>query len=278
VEIRPIRTIEEYTECVRLQEHTWGEGFSERVPVAILKVSQILGGVSAGAFDESGEMVGFVFGLTGVMGGVNVHWSDMLAVRPDFQSSGLGLRLKAYQRERMLEMGIDTIRWTFDPLESKNAHVNLNKLGVIVDRYVVDMYGQTDSPLHAGLGTDRFIPIWKLESERVVARVLDGAVGPEPGSSQGAGRALGISTLNGLSSPVALDLELECERVLVSIPTSIQEIKDASLEAAVEWRKATRAAFSHYLAQGYEVRELYRHEDRSDYLLVRVEPGDATTE
>jgi predicted GNAT superfamily acetyltransferase len=278
MEIRPLQTIEEYRACVRFQEETWGAGFSERVPLAILKVSQILGGVTAGAFDDSGELVGFVFGMTGVMGGDTVHWSDMLAVRPDLQDSGLGLRLKAYQRERMLQLGVRTMRWTFDPLESKNAHLNINKLGVTVDRYVVDMYGQTDSPLHQGIGTDRFVPVWDLDSERVKRRLLEGAPGPAEALETGAAEALGSSVVEGLPMPGRVDLGLREERLLVAIPASVQEVKKTSIEAARAWREATRTVLSHYLAAGYEVRELYRHEQQSNYLLVRTESHAGTFE
>ena len=158
--IRPFETIEEFQDCVRFQEEIWGTSFSERVAVAILKVSQRLGGIAAGAYDESGELAGFVYGMTGVEGGEVVHWSDMLAVRPELQNAGLGARLKAYQRDKLLLMGITRVHWTFDPLESTNAHLNLNKLGAVAREYVQDMYGETDSPLHRGIGTVRGYRTW----------------------------------------------------------------------------------------------------------------------
>ena len=96
--IRPFASIEEFKDCVLFQEETWGEGFSERVAVAILKVSQRLGGIASGAYDAEGVLAGFIFGMTGIQDGQIVHWSDMLAVRPGLQDSGLGTRLKAYQR------------------------------------------------------------------------------------------------------------------------------------------------------------------------------------
>ena len=266
--IRPFETIEEFQDCVRFQEEIWGTDFSERVAVAILKVSQRLGGIAAGAYDESGELAGFVYGMTGVEGGEVVHWSDMLAVRPELQNAGLGARLKAYQRDRLLLMGITRVHWTFDPLESTNAHLNLNKLGAVASEYVQDMYGQTDSPLHRGIGTDRFVPTWMLDSERVVQRLVEGRSGPEAGADEGAVRAFDVVGEGGLILPGEPDLSLEASRILVPIPSSIQELKSESLEAAVRWRHATRAALSFYVARGYEVRELYRHRQHSEYLLV----------
>ena len=267
--IRPFETIEEFQDCVRFQEEIWGTGFSERVAVAILKVSQRLGGIAAGAYDESGELAGFVYGMTGVESGEVVHWSDMLAVRPELQNAGLGVRLKAYQRDRLLAMGITRMHWTFDPLESKNAHVNLNKLGAVAREYVQDMYGQTDSPLHRGIGTDRFVPTWTLDSERVVQRLVEGQSGPEVGADEGAPPAFGVAREGGILVPGEADLTLEGSRILVPIPSSVQELKSESLEAAVRWRHATRAVLSCYLDRGYEVRELYRRQHHSEYLLVR---------
>ena len=105
--LRPFASMDDYRACVELQEETWGDGFSERVSPAILKVSQILGGVAAGAFDADGRLDGFVFGMTGPRKGVVVHWSDMLAVRRHLRDSGLGRRLKAYQRQVLLERGVE---------------------------------------------------------------------------------------------------------------------------------------------------------------------------
>ena len=267
--IRPFETIEEFQDCVRLQKEAWGSGFSDLVGVAILKVSQRLGGIAAGAYDESGELAGFVYGMTGVESGEVVHWSDMLAVRPGLQNAGLGARLKAYQRDRLLAMGITSVYWTFDPLESKNAHLNLNKLGAVAREYVQDMYGQTDSPLHSVIGTDRLVPTWTLDSERVVQRLVEGRSGPEVGADEGAVHAFDVVGEGGLILPGEPDLSLETSRILVPIPSSIQQFKSESLETAVRWRHATRAALSSYLGRGYEVRELYRRGQHSEYLLVR---------
>ena len=268
--IRPFESIEDFRDCVRFQEDVWGTGFSERVAVAILKVSQRLGGIASGAYDENGHLAGFVYGMTGVESGEVVHWSDMLAVRPGLQNTGLGARLKAYQRETLLERGITRMHWTFDPLESKNAHLNLNKLGAVAGEYVQDMYGQTDSPLHEGIGTDRLIPTWTMDSERVIQRLVEGRSGPEVGGDEGAVQAFTVEEEGGLLLPGEPDLSLEADRILVPIPSSIQELKAESLEAAVRWRHATRAVLSCYVGRGYEVRELYRSQRHSEYLLVSL--------
>lgn len=268
--IRPFETIEELRACVRLQEATWGEGFSERVSPAILKVSQILGGVAAGAYDAGGALVGFVFGMTGLRDGEIVHWSDMLAVRAEVRDTGLGTRLKAYQRDAVLGLGVDKMYWTFDPLQSRNAYVNFSKLGIVVREYVEDMYGETDSPLHRGIGTDRFIALWLLTSERVGRRIGGRERGPGVEALEGAGRGLeGEGGRGDLPRPGEPRLFLGNDVVSVSIPSDVVRIMDESMDLALEWRRATRAALTHYLGQGYEVRELLRGDPTSDYLLVK---------
>ncbi len=266
--IRPFTSIEEFRDCVRLQEETWGEGFSERVAVAILKVSQRLGGIASGAYDAEGGLAGFVFGMTGVQAGQIVHWSDMLAVRPEFQDAGLGTLLKAYQREELVSRGITRMHWTFDPLEAKNAHLNLNKLGAVAGEYVHDMYGRTDSPLHEGIGSDRLVPTWEMELARVIERLVEGRAGPDSGADEGAKRTFTVQTEGGLDLPGEPDLGIDAAHLLVPIPQSIQAIKDASLEAALRWRGATRRALSTYLERGLEAREFYRRDGYGEYLLV----------
>src|SRR5690606_23168912 len=163
VVVRPPATLEEFRACVELQRETWGADFEECVPAAILKVSGRIGGVTAGALDGAGGLLGFVFGLTGLDGGRLVHWSHMLAVRAEWRDRGRGRRRRLYQREAVARLGAEAIYWTFDPLVARNAHLNLNRLGARVVEYVEDMYGPTGSHLHAGLGTDRLVIAWPVQ-------------------------------------------------------------------------------------------------------------------
>lgn len=286
--IRDFVTTEDYRECVALQEETWGAGFSESVSPAIQKIAQILGGVAAGAYDADGRLIGFVFGMTGLRDGEVVHWSDMLAVRSGIRDAGLGRRLKAYQREKTLGLGVTKMFWTFDPLQSRNAHLNITKLGALVREYVPDMYGDTDSPLHRGIGTDRFVPLWLMDSARVVARLgedvdspFGGPIGVEAAEALReapaalAGRLPGAGSAAPLSGahprPGEPDLTLDGEAVRVDIPSDVVRLMSDDLGLAVEWRMATRAALSYYMSRGYEVREFDRGETISSYLLVRRE-------
>ena len=169
--IREFSTHADYAACVELQRDTWGRHFNDVVPASIQQVSQKVGGVAAGAFDASGRLVGFVYGMTGVKNGKIAHWSDMLAVRPEAQNAGLGRRLKEYQRKAVAKVGAELIYWTFDPLQARNAHLNFNVFGVRAVEYVRDMYGEdTGSDLHRGIGTDRLVVAWPVKKSALERR------------------------------------------------------------------------------------------------------------
>tara|TARA_B110000196_G_scaffold311838_1_gene316322 strand:+ start:4406 stop:5248 length:843 start_codon:yes stop_codon:yes gene_type:complete len=270
IEIRPFESIDEFQKCVEFQAHTWGGHFTERVPIAILKVSQRLGGIASGAYDTKGQLVGFIFGMTGVQNGEVVHWSDMLAVKPELRNSGLGVRLKDYQRKALLAKGIRKMHWTFDPLESKNAYLNLNKLGATSKEYVRDIYGQTDSPLHSGIGTDRLVTTWILDSPRTIERIQSEAPNSEAAQKVRHLSVFEVEKKHGLVRPMQPNLNLAVPAVSIPIPLSIQSLKKASLELAVEWRVAVRDSLTTYITEGYEVTDLLRREDYSEYLLVEA--------
>jgi predicted GNAT superfamily acetyltransferase len=270
--LRPFSSTEDYLACTALQEEVWGRGFSEKVPAAMLKIANLLGGLAAGAFDENGTLEGFVFGLTGVMNGKLVHWSDMLAVRPGMRDHGLGTRLKLYQRGVMLERGVREMRWTFDPLQARNAHVNFSKLGIVSREYVENMYGETDSPLHRGVGTDRLVAVWELDSVRVDSRLVRKGLGSHTFVEMGTLPRVLPALENGhFPSPGSPVLGLEDPALLLAAPGEIDTIMDGDLALAVRWRAATREVFVHYLSRGYEAREFLRGEEVSFYLLVDPE-------
>ncbi|MCL4214967.1 MAG: GNAT family N-acetyltransferase [Gemmatimonadales bacterium] len=252
--LRDFESHADRAKCVELQELTWGKGFTEKVPAAMLLVAQKLGGVTAGAFDESGTMLGFVFGVTGVKDGKLVHWSDMLAVRPEAQGTHLGTRLKEYQRDRCRELGIATIYWTYDPLVARNAHLNLNRMGARAVEYVVAMYGEgTNSPLQGDMPTDRFVIDWAVDPAKA-AKPLAALPSPLP-------LAVGDAAHEG---------ELvDAPEVGVRVPRDITALAASDLATARRWRFATRRAFTHYLARGYTVRGFVADDRGGTYLLSR---------
>lgn len=272
--IRPLSSHEDLRACVALQRETWGQDFSELVPAAILLVSQRIGGVTAGAFDDDGTLQGFVFGMTGWEAGRPVHWSDMLAVRRAARGRGVGTLLKRHQRDRLLAIGVASVYWTFDPLESRNAHINFARLGIIAREYETNLYGDTDSPLHAGIGTDRLVALWPIASERVRRR-LEGGAAPAPVAFADAPATIPVVMDGGLPRPGEPRLELEQGRIRVAVPADIQALKRDDLPLARAWRERTRTTFLHYLGRGWEVRELVREGAWSSYVLERTGADDS---
>lgn len=265
--IRPFSSQAEYERCAEFQEEIWGRGFNERVSAAILMVANKIGGLAAGAYDETGELLGFVFGLTGIREGELVHWSDMLAVRNDYRDRGLGTALKTYQREVLVARGVRVMHWTFDPLQSRNAYVNFTKLGITSSEFVPDMYGDTGSPLH-GTGTDRLVATWMMDSERAKRR-LAGKENPRMEELEPVPVwALSASRRGEYPEPAEPALELDDPHLLLAVPREIDPILVEAPDVAVAWRKASRAAFMAYLARGYQVRELFPGDAVSHYLLA----------
>jgi predicted GNAT superfamily acetyltransferase len=173
IEIRRCRGLEELRVCVALQKEVWNFTDAELVPLRMFVVAEKVGGQVMGAFDGD-AMVGFALSVPGTRSGHVYLHSHMLAVRKDFRNAGLGRRLKLLQREDALARGIELIEWTFDPLEIKNAYLNIEKLGAIARRYNINQYGITSSPLQGGLPSDRLIAEWWLKSKRVETLLASG--------------------------------------------------------------------------------------------------------
>lgn len=265
IEIRPLATRRELLACVELQRETWGADFSDVVPLSILKVSQRIGGIAAGAFDRGGELLGFVFGMTGIERGRIVHWSDMLAVRPDARNLGLGRRLKEHQRQAVRELGGGVIYWTYDPLIARNAHLNFNRLGVRLAEYAEDLYGITDSVLHGGLPTDRLIVAWPTRDEEIAERVAES----ERTLASADCRQSPIATEEWITGAAGAAILPHCVRV--EIPAHAEMLmRDAPAEA-LAWRYSARRGIQWGLTSGYAVAAFYTDEalDRGYYLMTR---------
>jgi predicted GNAT superfamily acetyltransferase len=173
--IRNCQGLDELRACVALQKEIWNFSDAELVPLRMFVVAEKVGGQVMGAFDGD-QMVGFALSVPGTRSGHIYLHSHMLAVRKDHRNGGLGRRLKLLQREDALARGIELIEWTFDPLEIKNAYLNIEKLGAIARRYNINQYGVTSSPLQGGLPSDRLIAEWWLKSKRVQTLLDTGKV------------------------------------------------------------------------------------------------------
>lgn len=171
--IRKCHDLDELRACVALQKDVWNFSDADLVPLRMFVVAEKVGGQVIAAFAEN-EMVGFALSVPGFRAGHSYLHSHMLAVRKQYQNAGLGRRLKLLQREDALASGFELIEWTFDPLEIKNAYLNIAKLGAISRRYTVNQYGLSSSPLQGGLPTDRLVAEWWLRSRRVETLLHEG--------------------------------------------------------------------------------------------------------
>jgi predicted GNAT superfamily acetyltransferase len=180
IAIRKCNSLDEFRACVALQKEVWNFDDVDMVPLRMFVVSYKIGGQIIGAFDagKNDELVGFAFSIPGERGGRPYLHSHMLAVRQGWRDYGLGRRLKLAQRDDAVVRGFELMEWTFDPLEIKNAHLNLVRLGAIARRYSVNHYGSSSSPLQGGLPTDRLVAEWWLKSRRV-SNLLDRGQAPE---------------------------------------------------------------------------------------------------
>jgi predicted GNAT superfamily acetyltransferase len=238
--IRQVETFAELRAVEEMQKEVWGVPDLDVVPMTHLVAAVAAGGVLLGAFDRK-TLVGFVYGFVAQEDGEIAHHSHMLAVKHAYRNFNLGYKLKLAQRDAVLAQGINLITWTFDPLQSLNAHFNFGKLGVICDRYFVDFYGEDAASFLHQTGTDRFWVKWQLNSPRVVKRI----------------------------TKADMSLEDPTDKILVEIPGDINAVQRESPETAREWRERTRRAFTDALDAGYVVVDFDRREDKGIFILGR---------
>jgi len=254
-----------------LEREVWGYTDAEDVvPPPVLIVSAKRGGILLGAFDAAGVMKGFVYSIPAVKDGALTQWSHMLGVVADARDGGLGLRLKLAQRARALQMGVELIEWTYDPLQALNAHLNFTKLGVVVEEYEENIYGVSSSPLHSGSPTDRFVAEWRLNAPHVARRIEQKGLGLVRDASIATAPLVNPSRPAGAwLAPGPADLSLDARRLLVEIPVGVAELQLADPALALEWRLATRAIFQAYFARHYRAVDFFlsRASGRGHYLL-----------
>jgi len=268
---RDLTTLDEFAQVVELERVIWGPGYEEVVPVPILTVTAMRGAVLIGAFDGD-RMIGFVYSMAGIKNGRAMQWSHMLGVLDEFRSGGVGRELKLLQRERTLAMGLDLIEWTYDPMQAMNAHLNFAKLGVVVEEYEENVYGESSSPLHRGNPTDRFVAEWWVREPHVIRRI--GAAGPftiRTSEVSDAVPANRIAPNGDWYESVDVDLSLDARRLLVHIPMGFTDMLAKNPELALAWRICTRAIFTTYFDRGYKAVDfmLDRPARTGTYLLAR---------
>ena len=267
ITIRDLRTIDDLNQLRAVEKEVWGMADDDALALTLAIALKAAGNIFVGAFEkaksekeksEKEKMVGFAFGFLGREHGVTTMHSHMLAVLDAYRHLDLGAKLKQAQRERALAIGVHEMTWTFDPLQSRNAHFNFSKLGVVSETYKVDFYGpETSSMLHRN-GTDRLWVRWMLDSRRVRDRIA--------GKN---GRAETLDALrllaplvrfDGKGKPVRAELgeALARERVSIEIPGDILAVEHADMALAREWRDATRWGFRESLKAGFFAAEFCR--------------------
>lgn len=219
--IRQCTKLEEFAACIELQRTVWQFSDLDIIPLRSFVITLHSGGMTYGAFDGQDRLLGFAHALAAFDDKLQpYYYSHMLAVEPEWQNAGIGLKLKLAQRDHALQRGVPVVSWTYDPLQSRNAHLNLVKLGGVVRRYKVNYYGNSStSALHRGLDTDRLFVEWWVKSSRV-ARALAGE------------RAQAM--------PVAT----------VEVPREIEQLKKEDMAEARRWQLRIRAEFKEHLGNG----------------------------
>lgn len=241
IDIRALTTTDEIRKAVALQKTIWGFEDLDLLPVRLFVTAGKIGGQAFGAYDGE-HLVGFCLAIPGVKpGGKSYLHSHMLGVAPEYRDFGIGRMLKLRQREEALSRSLDLMEWTFDPFELKNAYFNIERLGAIVRRYVLNQYGATSSHLHGGLPTDRCTAEWWLASARVNG-ALTGEPGPRP--------------------------EVE-ERI--TLPAHIAEIRAREPKRARQIQSEMSDRFLEYFGRGLAVIGFEKSAEEGTYLLGRWE-------
>jgi predicted GNAT superfamily acetyltransferase len=220
--VRKCEKLAELKRCCELQRRIWNENDLDVEPVTIMVVAAHTGGQVLGAF-HGDDLVGFTEAIVGLKNGQPYLHSHVTGVADAYRDRGVGRALKRFQREEALSRGIRLVQWTFDPLETRNAHFNLNRLGAVSREFIPNLYGVTSSPLHRGIPTDRLLAEWHLDSPRVIARSA------------------------GLTEQAAPIL------ATVRIPVELEQWKKTDLNKVVDLQARIGKEFTQWFAKGYAV-------------------------
>lgn len=254
--VRAITDLSDLQQVVEIQRETWGPDDLEIVPAAQLRAVEHAGGQLAAAF-RGERMLGFAYGFLATphgraMTGSGLH-SHMVAVRAEARGLGVGRALKWFQRDWCMERGLGWISWTFDPLQGRNAHLNLEHLGVRCYDYLVDFYGAMSGPLGGGQSSDRLLALWHLDAPWVKARALRGRDAADGGSSDEAAWVLRRAGVGPAAEPLREVVTPGASALLLAVPADATALLRDQPELAQRWRSALRATLPPLLSTGYHV-------------------------
>ncbi len=277
--LRRLEKPEEFRHVEDVERRAWGLSDEPPVPASLERAFQDHGGLVLGAYADV-HLAGFSVGFLGWDGERLYHYSHLTGVRPEYRNHHLGLRLKLFQREEVLKQGLDEIRWTFDPLQSRNAQLFLRRLGARPNGYKVHYYGQRSNALDQGLETDRLRVVWSLRAPEVEAR-LSGRFPSAADDAARHARSSAIVTTAASESGLRLPTEVaepEGPSAHLEVPFDIDLIRTHEPEALRRWRHAVRDAFRAAFDLGYVIDDFatvpVEHERRSFYLLS---PGERSS-
>ena len=243
VTIRECVSTEDFQQCIGLERAVWKDDDLGIMPIRLYMISKACNAPTIGAFESSGRLVGFVHTMIALMDSHHVYHSHLAAVREDLRHKDIGYKMKLAQRQHAVKAGVPLIVWTFDPLQSRNAHLNINKLGAVIRRYEVNYYGEGLSTVFdSEVPSDRIFAEWWVSSPHVESILA----GNRP------------------------QVEVSVESVLV--PEDINSIRARSVEEHLKWRLRVREDFQRKLVDGLIVRGFERESGTSRYLLGIDDP------
>lgn len=266
IEIRELTTNSELEKVQNLEKIVWN---MHPIPLHQTLTACQNGGLVLGAFINN-ELVSFSYSFSGFKNGKSYLCSHMLGTHPDFQGKGIGAKLKEAQRQKAMEMGYELITWTYDPLESRNAYLNLSKLQAICATYVENCYGDMIDDLNHGLPTDRFKIEWWINSPHVIENNVIVAT-EETSLFQVELTDKRLPKLFPVKPVLETVVKENKEQLLVPVPVNFQQIKKEDFDLAVDWRIKTREIFLTLFASGYAVCALKKGLDGivHHYILVK---------
>lgn len=251
IRIRPARERADFDACCELQRAVWRLSELEITSSIQLIATTHAGGSVLLAEGADGQPLGFAYAFPALRGGVAHLHSDMLAVLPAHQQRGLGVRLKWAQRREALERGIPLITWTFDPLQARNASLNLRRLGARATEFLENLYGITSTPLHHGLPTDRLLVRWELQAHEVVELASAGEP-PASVETPPLPRINDVKWQAGWAVSSEPRLDLDARALLLEIPPDFDVIHQSAPTVAAGWHAKVCSALRAYFARGYE--------------------------
>lgn len=255
VTIRDLQSVKELEQVRALESLIWS--LEDSIPINQTVAAVKNGGFVLGAFLDE-KLIGFQYSFPGFDGRKAYLCSHSLGIHPNYRAFGVGEKLKWAQKETALLKGYDLITWTYDPLETVNANLNLHKLGGVCSTYMKDVYGEMNDGLNTGLATDRFLVEWRLKSESVTRAVVWDAQ-----------HVITTNQFHGNLVPVEVQMSLEQDTLFVSVPGNFQTIKTEDFSLAKKWREVTQKAFIHYFKEGYTATDLLKEKENHYYYVLQ---------